>query len=380
MTYSIFPSGGGGGQGPAGPPGPPGTPGTPNFRGDFDQSVADAGGYDVGDGLYFAGDGSYEVVTKTFGVEGWEYTYTPIALDGPQGIQGIQGIQGETGPAGPAPDGTGLVYTEANTPEAVTIGSGLTLSGSPGARTLSASGGGAGASIGLYAARPAAGTSGRIYIATDSACAQWVDDGAAWRPIVGPTPTLGVAPPAASGFTKLGGGASETISDDAGSLLVASNTAPVVFYKDIVTSGAYSMTIAFQTHWHTALGVGLEPLFGLAPVESSSGKIARWAIYCDTLGNFTLQYQPHNNPSTPASGPSYSQTAFNKSGVAAGPIWLRVMETGGTRYFQYSMNGRVWVTAYTEPVGTFCTVNRMGVYQSQTNQAFSTSVLSYSAQ
>lgn len=64
---------------------------------------------------------------------------------------------------------------------------------------------GGGASVGTFASRPAAGTAGRIYIATDSPIAQWVDDGSAWRPML-LGQALGTQVPAASSFTTFGGG------------------------------------------------------------------------------------------------------------------------------------------------------------------------------
>lgn len=54
-----------------------------------------------------------------------------------------KGDTGATGAAGPAPSGTGLVYVASGTPEAVTIGSGLSLTGAAGSRTISAPGGAA---------------------------------------------------------------------------------------------------------------------------------------------------------------------------------------------------------------------------------------------
>ncbi len=56
----------------------------------------------------------------------------------------------------------------------------------------------AGAGFGPFASRPVPGTAGRLYYATDSAIAQWVDDGTAWRPIVGGV--VGKAPPTLAAF------------------------------------------------------------------------------------------------------------------------------------------------------------------------------------
>ena len=75
----------------------------------------------------------------------------------------------DDGSGGSSPSGTGLVYVASGTPEAVTIGSGLTLSGSAGSRTIAAAGGGR--------TRPTPG-SGEILAWALSGASPWQSDGA----------------------------------------------------------------------------------------------------------------------------------------------------------------------------------------------------------
>lgn len=96
-----------------------------------------------------------------------------------------------------------------------------------------------GASVGTFAARPAAGTSGRIYIATDAPVGMSVDDGTQWRPMLsGMIP--GIQPPAAATFSTSVNITSQTLADASGSLL----------YTDTVNGPASPLTFrGFAQNW-----------------------------------------------------------------------------------------------------------------------------------
>jgi hypothetical protein len=160
------PTGPTGADGPTGPTGPTGadadqlwtttstTASVPQIGPPFTETlyVNDTGPFTVGDFIYiaaigffevlFVGVGSYLLIENPGYPENQPYpTFiamgTRVTVAGPRGAVGPTGATGATGATGPAPAGTGLVYVASGTPEAVTIGTYLSLTGVAGSRTLS---------------------------------------------------------------------------------------------------------------------------------------------------------------------------------------------------------------------------------------------------
>jgi hypothetical protein len=227
-----------------------------------------------------------------------------------------------------------------------------------------------------YANIPSAGVPGRIFIATDSVCAHWIDDGTRWNPIVGPSGTYGRKPSAAAGWTKVGSGVGALV-DSAGALFVSTTSDPTVFHNESIAAGSYEIRLAFQSVWYPAGAGGFEPLFAVVAFETSTGKFTRFGIYCDTAGAFTLQVQRFNSVTAPSTV-VFSSAALSRVAPPGGPIWLRIIEAGGFRYYEYSPNSRRWGTAFIESVGVHVTPNRAGVFSSAVNSGnFMTDVLSW---
>ncbi len=147
---------------------------------------------------------------------------------------------------------------------------------------------GAGVSLGTFASRPAAGTSGRLYIASDAAVALSVDNGTAWQPLVGGS-VVGVQPPLAATFTAVNQG-STTLTDSNGTLLYTgvNDTSSTTFrgYVQSWPSGTTNTNTVEGSLAHIAPAASgasnTFPSFSIVARESATGKMLMAEIIVST--------------------------------------------------------------------------------------------------
>lgn len=217
-------------------------------------------------------------------------------------------------------------------------------------------GGGGSTSVGLYSARPAAGTAGRIYVPTDGPIS-FIDDGAAWRPML-PNGGLGTETSFASSWTDFGQG-SPTLADDHGTLLLLSssgnnNDRIQGFYKNAPV-GAYSKTFCscFGARASTDSSHHVICCFGWQ--ESSSGKIvfAGNTVY---NGNAGFGFSRWNSLTSYNGGCDFGADSpwVTQWLYGAAPFFVRIVDNGVDTLSVYtSHNGCIWALNGTEHYSSF---------------------------
>lgn len=200
-------------------------------------------------------------------------------------------------------------------------------------------GGGSTSGIGAYSARPAAGTAGNLYIATDGA-SQWVDDGTNWRPIL--NGVVGTQPAAAASWTQLhfsSGGGLATLTDAAGALILKSGLNTGVFGQAISIApgqtAPYTVIVHLTPHYpfQTSQTVG----FGFG--DSSAGTWQAW-----TWQNNGYAYYNWSN----VGGASSSVvTSYLAQGGQIIPQWWKLQDDGTNRMWFASHDGLIWQKAGT---------------------------------
>jgi len=239
---------------------------------------------------------------------------------------------------------------------AVTVGSGLTLSGG----TLAASGGGL---VGAYAARPAAGTAGRRYVTTDGPVA-FVDSGAAWRPEIGGK--LGAQPPAVAGWTALG--SPGTVADQAGAVVLASAGAGgSEAYKALVRTWPVSnrVTAHLRLGWVPAdLPAATATAGGIVLRESGTGKLVAFGalIYANRVEMYAVKMAGLTTFDA-----FYAHTPH--PGFVPSDMWLRAEVTGGNRVLSYSVDGVSWTAFYAVGATDYVAPDQAGIFVDPINQA-----------
>lgn len=216
---------------------------------------------------------------------------------------------------------------------------------------------GAGTSVGLYSARPAAGTSGAVYVPTDGPIAA-IDNGAEWLPLI-PGGGVGKTPSLATAWTSLGVGA-PTIADAAGTLRInASNggvgpTHKFQGYRKSSPAGGYAATYAASM---LASPGGAGPVFSswflLGWQESTSSRIVAYAQAVYDVGESIVMYWDSPNAlSATAAGAPIKRSSQWLSGSPC--IWVRFSDDNiNTLRFELSTNGLDWIEFYSETYATF---------------------------
>jgi hypothetical protein len=206
----------------------------------------------------------------------------------------------------------------------------------------------AGSLYGAYAAMPAAGIAGRIYVASDSPTAQWVDTGSAWVPLIGGM-TPGTKPtPAGSPWVAMNVG-SCTMADDNGSLLVGgtndgSGAIKIRGWEQTLSSATAYVEIGLDFLSDATVVGSVWSLGGIFMRESATGKIY------SLLHGFTH-----------SSGASFFDrgiwTAYdnritsttNGWGIQGnGPLFLRIERVSTNICVKFSRDRITWATGSTD--------------------------------
>lgn len=210
---------------------------------------------------------------------------------------------------------------------------------------------------GLFANRPAAGTAGRIYLATDADVLS-EDNGTAWA-LFGPL--FQVTPPVTGNFTWQNQGTASISSAKGAVLLNNSASGSASAGMSVATPATpYTVTLGFLPTMNYANEVHA----GLFLQAASNGNIISYGIgnrpstspYVTFMTGYVL-----NNTF------GYLSTIFGNNGIGVfGPIvWMQIVDDGTTRYYKYSVDGANFITVYSEPNTTGITAARIGFYAQQ---------------
>jgi Collagen triple helix repeat (20 copies) len=327
----------GGLQGASGPTGPAGTQGATGATGA--QGIQGPSGPTGATGPVAAtGPTGPAGVTGATGPNG---NTGATGATGPGGTQGATGATGSGGAQG-ATGATGANGTNGATGN----------TGPNGATGATGASGSANVTVGTFASMPAAGTSGRVYIATDSAVGFQVDDGTAWRPMLGGM-VPGVRPPLAATFTPVNQGIS-TLTDANGTLIyngVNDGNTTNVFrgYVQSWPSGTTNTNTVegslAQIGNATSGANNAFPSFTLVMRESATGKMLMAELIESTdyagsgiAGPYFLAISTWTNNTTRAST-QYSLPDH----VTGSPIFIRLRRATANIVIETSRDRQNWV-------------------------------------
>lgn len=195
--------------------------------------------------------------------------------------------------------------------------------------------------FGLYAGLPAPGNAGRTAYITDAPVQVWVDDGIAWRPIIGGV--ICTAPPLAAGFTWINqGGASLTQLNGAITLVGVNDGASpgqlrALVLTNIAATAFSELGIAFNP-----IGDGTAGHTASAMVMLREGGTAKAYVlntYQD-FGNrrtaFELDIWTNNATRPTAVDKGYAVWDSNR------PLFTRVRRSGANVVAEVSRDRQVW--------------------------------------
>lgn len=222
----------------------------------------------------------------------------------------------------------------------------------------SSSGGGGSGSVdilsGTFAARPSAGTAGRLYLPTDG-ISEARDSGSAWKPW---GPLWPLTPIIDADFAWVNqAGATTTSTKDA--LILRQTTLPGVVSLNarVKTAPATPYTI---TACVIPLLVGIAGKtweYGLVFRQSSDGKLATVSTGSNNLlVDPVITTRDYTNPT------AISATTGQFGWQPTGPVWLRIQDDGANRISSFSPDGLTWNVILTVARTNFLTANQVGFF------------------
>lgn len=227
-------------------------------------------------------------------------------------------------------------------------------------------------SLGIYASRPAAGSVGKRYIATDS-FAEFFDDGSVWRPLI--FGRAGYEPPSVGGFTNYSHGGimgAEVPTNNVGTIQYVYDNYNGAG-EEVRTSvhnmpgGAYSLTVFVRI----LPAVSGTLTAGLTFRQSSDGSIEQFCI-ASTTGSFLISRHRATASGTGTS-PTYTFNSdvtntsnwFNTGTSGLTGLWMRITDDrAGTRQFYFSLDGLTFFEALSIKVtgNAFITADQAGFH------------------
>lgn len=213
-------------------------------------------------------------------------------------------------------------------------------------------------SYGTFANRPTPGNAGRLYFVTDGPIAQWVDDGAAWHPLI-MGQVIGTQPPLSSTFGSVNVSGT-TITDISGSLLLTGpndgSQTNIHAYTQNITGATTAYVEACIMNFLTGSSATSNDFMvsGLIMRESSTSK----AVYLEQVTN-------NLSPSNAGAGYSaylqvaaFSSNTVNSASISQmapfenGPLFLRIRRDSAKVYADYSRDRMNWIAIAIYALGT----------------------------
>jgi hypothetical protein len=215
-----------------------------------------------------------------------------------------------------------------------------------------AGGGGGSISAGVYASRPAAGTAGRLYLATDADTMSY-DTGAAWLTwrILSP-----VADPSGSfAWVNQGGAAVATTH---GALVLsapASATHQVRARVKTAPSAPYTLTVAMRIASLSTFSTDA-PQGGIVLRNSGDGKLVTLS-YSPATGEIVQQnWTDHDSVSGSNVHPVF--------GLPSDKVWLQIEDNNTNRYYRVSADGWNWLDLANVVRSSHTTPDQVGFFAS----------------
>jgi len=192
---------------------------------------------------------------------------------------------------------------------------------------------------GTYGARPAAGHAGKIAYLTDAPVGEWVDDGAAWRPVI--NGLLGKEPGLIATFTWFNQGGATSADQNGATRITGPNdgASPGQLRGMTVANSAASAFARATFRFTTPLTAGVGVLSVLLR-ESGTGKVYLAQLVQDGANNLTSLAIAVWTSST-------ARSVFTAKGYASldgtAPIALRVRRSGANVVAEVSRDGNTWI-------------------------------------
>lgn len=209
---------------------------------------------------------------------------------------------------------------------------------------------GGGAAVGTFAARPAPGSAGQQYFATDGVIGQWVSDGTLWRPMI--AGVLGYEVPSLADFNAAG-----WTTFNAGGISVAGHNGGLMFQGvtdatihnrgwalTVPSVGDVEIELCLEDMSPGFAGGGRTVLWGCGLRNSVSANsfvlsFAKLDDFSGTTGFLDLSTWSDDNTRT-----SFSQPRFSANGNGTGgPLFLRARRTGANFDTAVSLDRKTWV-------------------------------------
>lgn len=212
---------------------------------------------------------------------------------------------------------------------------------------------------GTWAARPAPGSSGRMYLLTDGGYDYLYDDGSAWVPF---RDGVQMVDPQLSTWAWVNQGSAAASTDHGGLVLTSSQGAlsdNVRLYMRARPAVPYTITTAFTaSYWDADFFQ-----YGLTVRDTASSKFQLWnymtRAFIFSANNHLFQLFGFSSFTTFSSAAPV-QFAFQNRG-AQGTHWLRINDNGSSRHYSASDDGQYWVEMWSEPSTAFSTMNQVGI-------------------
>lgn len=186
---------------------------------------------------------------------------------------------------------------------------------------------------GLFASRPAAGNVGAVYLSTDSQTL-FRDDGTTWH-AWGPVNRFLTPPSSGLSTTSL---STSTFTADKDSRLLTMPSASGfnwrVEYASLSPVSGYTATAYMETATVPASNF----YSAMVLYDSGSGKLISFGMEFVSTG-WALASKKWSSATTVSA--DYSSVGLTN--LLSLPNWLRIVDDGTTRYFQYSFNGVDWI-------------------------------------
>lgn len=222
-----------------------------------------------------------------------------------------------------------------------------------GIKWAAASGSGGGTTTtGTEAARPAAGTAGKLYLPSDGYYVER-DTGSAWAPW---GPIFPMSPPVNSQFSWQNQGSSTVDAAKVGIYLSGPGTAAshaMRVRKKAAPQAPYTITAAFLFNTNGVQNAHA----GLCLRESATGKYHVINAYTGSSG-FTWSVQKYSNETT------WTANYTTGNALATSPCWFRITDDGTNRISSLSADGQNWIPVHSVGRTDYLTPNEVGFYVS----------------
>lgn len=212
---------------------------------------------------------------------------------------------------------------------------------------------------GTWAARPAAGSSGRMYLLTDGGYDYLYDDGSTWIPF---RDGMQMVDPQLSTWAWINQGTA-TVSTTTAGITLASPAGAISdnirMYMRSRPAVPYTITAAFTASYWDADYYQ----YGLLVRDTASSKFQLWNFmtraFTFSANNHLFQLFGFSSFTTFSSAAPV-QFAFQNRGVES-VHWLRINDNGSSRHYSMSDDGHTWTQMWSEASTFFSTMNQVGV-------------------